>query len=179
MGSFSGREARLRTDEFKSAMDYVTSIGHVNDMKDGILRWCEKSGISIDLINNFRKAMSTGVPEDLTYNNSDTNANIITKATTSDLKTIFNGTGYEDGKYCSTNDINTYSPDSNFFATGIMHFATPISLANKTGGGTIYIKGAEFTTSLERNYNLQCWTNVNSFGNKKIFYSNKDFGQIL
>ena len=143
--SFSGREARLRTDEFKSAMYYVTSIGHVNDMKDGILRWCEKSGISIDLINNFRKAMSTGVPEDLTYNNSDTNANIITKATTSDLKTIFNGTGYEDGKYCSTNDINTYSPDSNFFATGIMYFDTPISLANKTGGGTIYIKGAEFT----------------------------------
>lgn len=26
-----------------------------------------------------------------------------------------------------------------------MHFETPISLANKTGGGTIYIKGAEFT----------------------------------
>jgi len=55
--SFSGREARLRTEEFKRAMDYVTSIGHVNDMKDGILRWCEKSGISIDLINNFRKAI--------------------------------------------------------------------------------------------------------------------------
>ena len=105
--SFSGRKARLRTGEFKRAMYYVFSIGNANDMKDGILRWCEKSGISIDLINNFRKAMSTGVPEDLTYNNSDTNANIITKATTSDLKTIFNGTGYEDGKYCSNKGINT------------------------------------------------------------------------
>lgn len=67
--------SRVRTNSnFVAFRNYLNSLVSGDSLMDCVLFWCARAGIPAKLVNDFRRAMSSGEPSLVSYNNTITNA---------------------------------------------------------------------------------------------------------
>lgn len=143
------------TDRTRNSSNWRSLISYLNTFsgdtfRDRVLSWFVQAGISIDKVNGFRAAISSGIPENLTY---ETAANQLEMATDALGNPYNGGAGYISGY--RLNSSGTESAASGMYVTGFIPVAK---------GQTITFVNIHADTANNNN----CYLTVYDSGKNKI-----------
>ncbi len=82
---------RTRTD-WNNMVNYLVSLGGSNP-QENVVSWCARVGIPAKLINRFRRAMCSGTPETISYDNTITHT-LANAAISNSAASVVNGGSY-------------------------------------------------------------------------------------